>query len=334
MDWQRERMGSSRRNKDRRMVAAVIIVLVIIVVIAVLVSSSRIPPGGSSKMGSTSHSGDSGSVPSDNSASASPSDAGSTTNATVYFIDVGQGDAELIKTAEGRNVLIDAGPSSAGPTLVAFLRSHNATILDAFVLTHPDADHIGGAKDVLDACTVLAVYQSGYASSTKTFTSLQAAVVAEGCPSYDDAQLNPGDRLDLNASVTFEVMSINAHADSSNDASVVLKMTDGSVDILFEGDASSSVESKMDVDFGTTMDVEVLKVGHHGSASSTSAAFLAQTTPAVAIIEVGTGNTYGHPTNQTLDRLGKAGAEIYRTDLQGTIALTTDGATWAINCER
>lgn len=269
-----------------------------------------------------------------NGASNDSAGARTTGNSMVYFIDVGQGDAELIKTSDGKNVLIDAGPPSASSSLVSFLISHNATTLDALVLTHPDSDHIGGADDVLAGCTVLSVYESGYYTDTKTYAALRAAVATEGCPTYNDTQLDPGDRLDINSSVTFEIMAINARSVDPNDASLIIKMTDGTVDLLFEGDASSSVEGHMDGMFGSAMDVEVLKVGHHGSSSSTSASFLSQTTPAVAIIEVGTGNTYGHPANQTLDRLSAAGAQVYRTDLNGTITITTDGTTWAVVCER
>lgn len=269
-----------------------------------------------------------------NGASNDSTGARTTGNSTVYFIDVGQGDAELIKTSDGKNVLIDAGPPSASSMLVSFLISHNATTLDALVLTHPDSDHIGGADDVLAACTVLSVYESGYYTDTKTYAALRAAVTAEGCPAYNDTRLDPGDRLDITSSVTFEIMAINARSVDPNDASLIIKVTDGTVDLLFEGDASSSVEGHMDSMFGSAMDVEVLKIGHHGSSSSTCASFLSQTTPAVAIIEVGTGNTYGHPANQTLDRLSAAGAQVYRTDLNGTITITTDGTTWAVVCER
>lgn len=328
------RLVSSRKKAGRnQLIVALIVVVAIIVIFSVVARPApNIRNVGTSGSGSTDEAQDQ-STPSNGTASSNSTEVRAAGNSTVYFIDVGQGDAELIKTPDGKNVLIDAGPSSAGSGLVSFLRSHNATTLDAFVLTHPDADHIGGGDDVLAACTVLSIYQSGYSTETKTYTTFEAAVLAEGCPAYNDTQLNPGDRLDINSSVTFEIMAINARADDSNDASIVIKMTDGTVDFLFEGDASSAVEGQMDGAFGSAMDVEILKVGHHGSTSATTPSFLARTTPAVAVIEVGTGNTYGHPANQTLDRLGAAGSEVYRTDLDGTIAITTDGTNWAVSCE-
>jgi beta-lactamase superfamily II metal-dependent hydrolase len=262
-------MSSSKKRAGRKLVAVLIILLTIIVIIAAV--ATLIPK---TKDNDTSGNGDTDEGQHQNEPSDEPSASNGTSvrtdgNSTVYFIDVGQGDAELIKTSDGRNVLIDAGPSSAGSTLVSFLESHNATTLDAFVLTHPDADHIGGGANVLEACSVLSVYQSGYSTDTKTFTAFEAAVTAEGCPAYNDTQLNPGDRLSINSTVTFEIMAINAQSEDANDASVVIKMTDGTVDFMFEGDASSSVESHMDNAFGNVMDIEILKIGHHGSSSAT-----------------------------------------------------------------
>jgi beta-lactamase superfamily II metal-dependent hydrolase len=319
-----------------KLVATFVVLLAVIVLVALLVASFSkdldLDTAGSN--GSADQAGDQGGATAVLPPSNTSSITGLGSNATVYFIDVGQGDAELIKTSDGRNILIDAGPVSAASALVSFLMSHNASTLDAFVLTHPDADHIGGGADVLEACTVLSVYQSGYLAETKTYTTFEAAVSEEGCPAYNDTQLNPGDRLDINSTVTFEIMAINAQSNNPNDASLIIKMTDGTVDFLFVGDSSSSVEGQMDIAFGSAMDIEILKVGHHGSSTSTSVSFLSQTTPAIAVIEVGAGNTFNHPTNQTLDRLSAAGAEVYRTDLNGTITITTDGTTWMVSCER
>jgi competence protein ComEC len=323
-----------RKRSGKKIALAIIVLLVIVVIIAVVVS-----PEPKWRNVDTSGNDDSNETQDQNTPSDKPPASNDTIvtrsgNSTVYFIDVGQGDAQLIKTADGRNVLIDAGPPASGNALVSFLVEHNATTLDAFVLTHPDADHIGGGDDVLAACTVLSVYQSGYVSTSKTYAAFQAAVVAEGCPAYNDTHLDPGDRLDINSSVTFEIVAINAQSSNANDASLIIKMTDGTVDFLFMGDASSSVERNMESALGSALDVEILKVGHHGSASSTSASFLSLTTPAVAVIGVGTGNTYGHPTNEALERLNAAGTLVYRTDLNGTVTITTDGTSWEVICER
>jgi len=146
-----------------------------------------------------------------------------------------------------------------------------------------------------------------------------------------DAQIDPGDYLQLSSSVTFQVMAIDANAPDANSASIVIKMSYGTVDFLFEGDAPSAVEAQMMSNPAFNLDVEILKVGHHGSSSSTSDAFLTATNPAVAVICVGAGNSYGHPTTQTLGRLSDHGVTVYRTDLDGTVAISTNGTTWVVS---
>jgi beta-lactamase superfamily II metal-dependent hydrolase len=152
--------------------------------------------------------------------------------------------------------------------------------------------------------------------------------------SQDSADLSLGDFLNIGSNVTFRPMAIDSIYQGMNDAPLVVKMTDGTVDFLFMGDATEAVEDKMDNTFGSAMDVEILKVGHHGSRWSTSSVFLSETTPAVAVIEVGADNNYGHPTNETLDRLGAMGVLVYRTDLNGSMAITTDGTTWSISTNK
>lgn len=249
---------------------------------------------------------------------------------TVYFIDVGQGDSILIQTTDSKNILIDAGPESAATTVISFLQQHSVTTLTALIATHPDADHIGGADEVLQSFQVLSVYHSGFVKSTQTNTDFITAVDAEGCPVYTDAQIDPGDMLSLSSIATFQVLSIDANAPDSNSASIVLKMTYGTVDFIFEGDAPSSVESTMIANPSFSLDIEILKVSHHGSSSSTSDAWLTATSPDVGIISVGP-NSYGHPTSETLARLSSHGVQAYRTDVDGTIAVTTDGTTWTVS---
>jgi len=182
------------------------------------------------------------------------------------------------------------------------------------VLTHPDADHIGNAVAVLSSFEVRAVYQSGCPSASATYSNLQSTLSNISMPQYTDAQVDIGDMMNWSSSVTFQIMAINAQATETNDASIVLKITDGKVSFLFEGDASSSVESQMDGRFGPAMNVDILKVGHHGSSSDSSTSFLSMTSPAVAVIEMAADNSYNLPTQQTLDRLAAAGSQVYRTD--------------------
>lgn len=250
----------------------------------------------------------------------------STGNTSVYFIDVGQGDSILIQTPDGKNILIDAGDNSAGSTVTSFLSSLSITIVDVFVGTHPHADHIGGADDVLESFDVLSVYCPGYGSTSVTYADFMAAVEAEGCPLYTDEDHDPGDFMNWSSEVSFQILNINADADSANDASIVLKMVCDSVSFLFTGDIGFDVESEMMASFD--LDVDILKVSHHGSAYATSDDFLDETAPDLAIISVGEGNSYGHPATVTLTRLQEHDITFVRTDVSGTVMIVTNGTTW------
>ena len=257
--------------------------------------------------------------------SAVPIDASG--NLTVYFLDVGQGDSIFIQTPDGKNILIDSGPNSSYPTLNMFLQSKSITIIDVMVATHPDEDHIGGLDNVLMDYEVLCVYDSGFYKNTQIYQRFRDLVVAEGCPYYNDTDIDPG-ILNWSSEVIFHLLHINASSHSANDASIVLKMSFGTVDFLLTGDAEKDVESWMLPLYD--LDVEILKVGHHGSNSSSSSSFLAEVTPYVAIISVGSANTYNHPHPDAVSRLMDIGAEIYRTDLNRTVVITTDGTGWEV----
>jgi beta-lactamase superfamily II metal-dependent hydrolase len=242
---------------------------------------------------------------------------------------VGQGDSILIETSDSKHILIDAGPESADTTVISYLHARSVTTLDALIATHPDADHIGGADEVLAAFQVLRVYHPGFVTNTIAYGNFIAAVNAEGCPVYTDAQLNPGDMLPLSSSVSFQVLAIDSNAPDSNSASIVLKMSYGTVDFIFEGDAPASVESQIIANLAFSLNIDILKVSHHGSSSATSDAWLTATSPAIGVISVGT-NSYGHPAADTLARLSVHGVQIYRTDLNGSVVITTNGTTWTV----
>ena len=255
-------------------------------------------------------------------------------NVTVDYIDVGQGDSELITTPDNKTILIDTGPPSAKSAEIAFLQAHTGGVIDDLVLTHPDADHLGNAVAVLDSFTIKAIYYPGYLGTTQTYLDFMAKAQQEGCPFFNNTQVHAGDYLNWSSALTFRVMAIDAHANDSNDASIVLRMTEGSISYLFEGDASSAVEDQMVAAFGTGMEAQILKVGHHGSSYSTSDVFLNDVAPKVGVIEVGAGNTYGHPTNATLDRLAAHDVAVYRTDLNGTVQISSNGTRYSISVER
>lgn len=246
----------------------------------------------------------------------------------VSFIDVGQGDAALLRDGNGFDVLIDGGKTSAGPTVVAYLREQGIDDIDVMVASHTHADHIGGLIDVLEMndIPVLSVLYNGYPGTTATWNSFATAVADEGL------SLAPAQFPD---SYTWGLMTVYVlHPDpglsdpDQNDASVVLLVSHDDVDFLFTGDIGSAIEATV-VARGTPVVAEVLKVGHHGSKFSSSSSFLSAVGPDEAIILVGN-NPYGHPTIETMDRLLAAGARIYRTDQNGTVLVQSNGITYEV----
>ena len=236
----------------------------------------------------------------------------------VSFIDVGQGDSILINTADSQTILIDAGPPLAAGSLVSYLHNRSVSVIDALIITHPDADHLGGAADVLMDFNVLSIFHPGVAKNTAAYKSFIAAAQNEHCPIHTANDTHVGQYLGLTASATIEVLNIDPTASDVNDASIVLEMRTPGKSFLFTGDISSDVESKLIANHSFDLNVDVLKVAHHGSKTSTSDAFLDATTPDIGVISVGV-NTYGHPTNETLNRLNAHDVTVLRTDQLGTI---------------
>lgn len=241
----------------------------------------------------------------------------------VHFLDVGQGDAALIDCGT-TEVLIDGGDNGAGAAVAAYLAAYVDGPLDYLIATHPDADHIGGLDEVLAAYPVGEVIDSGRTSDTKTYADYWAAVQAEGCTlSYDEDRILP-----LSDNTVLSLLETGDAWGDSNACSVVAQLTCGNVQVLFTGDMTAQVEAAALPLFG---DIDVLKVAHHGSASSTSQAFLDVVRPECAVISYGQGNRYGHPTAQVLQRLLVQGISVYGTGKSGPIVLTTDGTTYSFN---
>jgi competence protein ComEC len=254
-----------------------------------------------------------------------------TSDLSVTFIDVGQGDAALISDASGFDILIDGGKTSAGPTVVAFIKEQGVDDIDVMVASHADADHIGGLITVLQDSDILVreVYYNGYEGTTNTWSTFATAVANEGII-MTAAQFPQ----------TFSWGNTTAHIlnpasglinPETNDASVVILLVNDSTRFLFTGDIDSTIEATV-VARGTPVAAEILKVAHHGSAYSSSPAFLSAVSPADAVISVGD-NSYGHPSNETITRLLEAGARIWRTDLQGNIYVTSDGEAYSISSD-
>ena len=247
---------------------------------------------------------------------------------TVTFINVGQGDAALLRDGAGFDVLIDGGRTSAGPTVLDTLRAQGVPDLDVLVASHADADHVGGLIDVLEAddIPVLSVIYNGYPGSTATWFAFVEAMTQEGLaltPAQFPQELTWGE---------MRVYVLNPAGGlvnpETNAASLVLRVDHGSVRYLFTGDIDAAVEAAV-VARQTPIAANVLKVAHHGSKYASSADFLTATGAQESVISVGN-NSYGHPAPETLDRLAAAGSRVWRTDLHGNVRVESDGAGYLV----
>ncbi len=237
---------------------------------------------------------------------------------SAQFIDVGQADATLVE-CDGHYMLIDGGNKSDSDVIYAILKRKGITHLDIVVGTHAHEDHIGGLPGAFSYATSDMTLSPVDHYNSKAFENF-AKYANESGGGITIPKVN--DEYTL-GSASVRVMGVNSGEDA-NDSSIVLKVEYGDVSLLFMGDAERYAEQVI-LDSGADLSATVLKVGHHGSETSTSYPFLREVMPEYAIISVGKGNSYSHPTEATLSRLNDAGAKIYRTDLQGDIYLTSDG---------
>jgi len=260
----------------------------------------------------------------------SPTEAAPATGTlTVTFIDVGQGDSILIQTADGHAALIDGGNPGSG--VLAKLRQAGVQKLDLVVVSHPHSDHIGGLPEVIKGIPVAQVVASGQPHTTPDYERLLDAI-AGAKAQY--TEVKRGDKLALGG-IAFDVLSPERTQPTGdlNHNSVVLRLTYGRSVFQFEGDADAAAESSMRA-AGLLGIVTVLKVGHHGSRTASSPAFLAAVQPVIAVYSAGAGNDYGHPHQQTIQALQAVGAQIYGTDRNGSVTVTSDGSTYRVSTEK
>ena len=291
------RRGNKKIIRYRHLVERVLVVFVILVVATILfVRESHAPP---------------------------PAPLVSSGELRVWFFDVGQGDAILIDTPDHHQILVDGGPSQAilsklGQVLPPWDRS-----VDAIVLTHPHLDHVAGLMSVLERYDVAAIYDGGALARTGAMDAFGEDAIVEGA-AID--HLVAGDRF-VYGDVTLDVLAPTRAFDGTypkdpNEASLVLLLTYRDTTVLLMGDATDDVERDI---LSTVGDIDVLKVGHHGSRTSSSTELLDDVTPELAIVSCGIDNSYGHPHPATIQRLDDRGIRIERTDLDGDILLTSTG---------
>lgn len=255
----------------------------------------------------------------------------------VDFINVGQGDSIFVHTPDGANALIDAGEEDAGVTVVSHLKSLGVKSLDLVVMTHPHSDHIGGMPAVLKAFPIACVIDSGYAHGSKIHERILRTIQAKKIP-YKLAKA--GTAFTLGDKAKLEVLSpsgafYRGTESDANNNSVVTRLVFGQVKMLFTGDIEKEAEGGL-IASRQDFECQVLKVAHHGSNSSTSLEFLRLARPEYVVISVGRSNEYGHPHRATLRKLAKerTGAEMFRTDKNGTVTVKTDGVRLVAESEQ
>lgn len=246
---------------------------------------------------------------------------------TFAVLDIGQGDGLFIEGPTGIQVLVDAGPNTGAilrelPKVMAF----GDRTIDAVIETHPDADHMGGFIDVLERYKVGAFITPGIIKHNTVTDRLDSEVSAQHIPVYIARR---GMVVDLGGGVELDVLypdlDVSGFAERTNDGAIVAHLVYGSTSVMLTADAPFSTEAHL-IQISTSTDLmsDLLKVGHHGSKTSTSDAFIAAVHPQLALISVGAHNTYGHPTQETLGRLASAGVPVMRTDQHGTIVCTSN----------
>lgn len=244
----------------------------------------------------------------------------------THFIDVGQGDSSLIVTPNGKTILIDGGKKSAGEKVLSYLNKQGIQSIDLLVATHPDADHIGGLIDVLQSVSVKKVLDSGKSHTSQTYLEYLNLIDKKAIP-FEVAKT--GSLISLDNSVKIQVLNSGDSAEDNNEASVVLKISYGTIDFLYTGDAGVEAEANMISKYN--VEAEVLKVGHHGSETSSSQTFINAVKPRVSVLSVGVDNSYGHPDSVVVDRLKAIGSNIYSTAVSGDVIVTTDSKTYSVS---
>lgn len=278
----------------------------------------------------------------DEAQSASPptTASGASPSLTVKVLDVGQGDAILIQTAT-QTALIDTSDVDERDKLRRELDKAKVKVIDKVILTHPHADHIGGMEVLLKDYTVKEVYDNGMPSTSPIYRSYMKLLKKQGIARQE---LTAGDSLDLGDGVAFEIYyptkelvaqgQQKGYKHDPNNESVAGKLIYKDFSMLFTGDGEKSEEQQLLQSKGGELKSRVLKAPHHGSKTSSGNRFMQAVRPEAVIISSGVGNDYGHPHDVTLNTYAKHNCQVYRTDLNGTVTITTDGHKYEVQGEK
>ncbi|NSB16653.1 ComEC/Rec2 family competence protein [Clostridium beijerinckii] len=241
----------------------------------------------------------------------------------VHYIDVGQGDCILVQV-NNKNLLIDSGPKSDKRKLFNYLSGLNLNKLDYVIATHPHEDHIGNMDDIIKTYSIGTFYAPKVESTTKSFEDMVDALKDKNLKVH--VLKNNSNSIDLGENTKVNVFSPNKDFyDNLNNYSPVIKIQYGNTSFLFTGDAEKEVEKEI-LNNNEDISADVLKVGHHGSSTSTSKDFLKKVNPSIAVISVGKDNIYNHPDAVTTKLLDENSIKTYRTDKDGTIVICSDGS--------
>lgn len=250
-----------------------------------------------------------------------------------HYIDVGQGDCEFIEFPDGETMLIDAGTSDGSSKIIRYIENLGYNYIDYVVATHPHADHIGGMKKVIEKFDIGTVYMPKAETTTSTYSNLLKAIQKKG-KKIKTARAGTEIYNGRDQYISVETLAPNSSEyESLNDYSVVLKITYGKVRLLYMGDAEVLSENEI-LNKNYDVSADVIKVGHHGSNTSSGQNFVNAVNAQFAIFSVGSNNDYHHPHSQVVNRWKNSGAEILRTDTMGSIVLSTDGDSFDINTEK
>lgn len=252
----------------------------------------------------------------------------------IIFLDVGQGGSSLIIFPNQRTMLIDGGEHDQSNYILSVLEEYDIEKIDTVVATHPHSDHIGGLLGIIQNVAIDKIYDSGQEHNTQTFENYLDLIESKKIP-FKLARENI-EMEEIDPQVNIKILNppkslFNGTRNEINDNSVVLKLTYGNFSILFTGDIGKLPERKL-VDNKNIKNIDILKIGHHGSKYSSTKAFLKSVNPQIAVILVGENNGYGHPHLEALERIENQESvqHILRTDIDGTVVLTTDGNQYTI----